>query len=243
MLPSWATVRRLFLSTVRRFSCGTASTSQTSATCYTAFALINDSTDADLLACMAYVFFPTFILEVDTVTNCHLQYAPLGRTTSLADLNYVQPKFLNDSSASTVSPLLVTLTPDDNVPHPVTPTPEEDVDPISNFPPPEYSISLQDLDRDELIQRLYSLEHAPTLAKGKAGLAPVCLPPPCCCCAGAAAAALLPPPLRCHPGCRPRRRHCYAAASAAAALPQSHRRCRCRLCFYPCHCHCHCRRF
>jgi hypothetical protein len=110
---------------------------------------------------------------VDTATNCHLQYAPLGLTTSLADLDFIQPKFLEDSSASTVSPLLVTLMPDDNIPRPVTLTPEDDVDPISDFPPPEYSISLQDLDRDELIQWLYSLEHAPTSAKRKAGLAPV----------------------------------------------------------------------
>jgi hypothetical protein len=50
------------------------------------------------------------------------------------------------------------------------PTPIYD---ISNLPPPEYSISLKDLDKEELIQRLYSLEHAPNSGTGKAVSAPV----------------------------------------------------------------------
>jgi hypothetical protein len=39
-----------------------------------------------------HVFFPTFILEVDTTTDCHLHYAPIGRGARLPDLDYVQPK-------------------------------------------------------------------------------------------------------------------------------------------------------
>jgi hypothetical protein len=62
-----------------------------------------------------YVFFPTFILKVDTATNCHLQYAPLGQTTTLADLDYVQQKFLQDSSAFAAVPLPVTIEPEDDV--------------------------------------------------------------------------------------------------------------------------------
>ena len=40
-----------------------------------------------------HVFFPTFIIEVDTATDCHLRYAPIGRQGRLPDLDYVQPKF------------------------------------------------------------------------------------------------------------------------------------------------------
>jgi hypothetical protein len=47
-----------------------------------------------------HVFFPTFIMEVDTATDCHLHYAPLGRTCGLPDLDYVQPKLLTTQSAS-----------------------------------------------------------------------------------------------------------------------------------------------
>ncbi len=122
-----------------------------------------------------YVFFPTFILEVDTATNCHLQYAPLGWTTTLADLDYVQPKFLQDSSASAAVPLPVTIEPEDNVDFPSyshypkkPPTPSTPIYNLFNFPPPEYSISLKDLDKEELIQWLYLLEHGPNLGTGKA---------------------------------------------------------------------------
>jgi hypothetical protein len=128
-----------------------------------------------------YVFFPTFILEVDTATDCHLQYAPLGLTTTLADLDYVQPKFLQDSSASAAVPLPVTIAPEDNVDlpsysshypkkQPTLPTP---IYHLSNLQPPEYSISLKDLDKEELIQQLYLLEHAPNSDTGKAVSAPV----------------------------------------------------------------------
>ncbi len=129
-----------------------------------------------------YIFFPTFSLKVDTATDCHLQYAPLGRTTTLADLDYVQPKFFQDSSASAAVPLPVTIEPEANVglpssyssrypkKPPMPPTPIYD---LSNLPPPEYSISLKDLDKEELIQRLYSLEHATNSGTGKAVSAPV----------------------------------------------------------------------
>jgi hypothetical protein len=39
-----------------------------------------------------HVFFPMFIVKVYTATDCHLQYAPIGREAGLADLDYVQPK-------------------------------------------------------------------------------------------------------------------------------------------------------
>jgi hypothetical protein len=132
-----------------------------------------------------YVFFPKFILEVDTATDCHLQYAPLGWITTLVDLDYVQPKFLQDSSTSAAVPLPVTIEPEDNIDipsyssnypkkPPMPPTPIYD---LSNLPPPKYSISLKDLDKEELIQWLYSLEHAPNSGTGKVVSAPV--PPEC----------------------------------------------------------------
>ncbi len=53
-----------------------------------------------------YVFFPSFIIEVDTATNCHLRYQPLGCTLGLADLDYVQSKHtpLASTTAATPSP-------------------------------------------------------------------------------------------------------------------------------------------
>jgi len=47
-----------------------------------------------------HVFFPTFILEVDTATDCHLQYKPISRNTLLSNLDYVQPKSVPSKSAS-----------------------------------------------------------------------------------------------------------------------------------------------
>jgi hypothetical protein len=55
LLPSWVMAWQLFLSTVRRSSCGTASMSLTSATLSTASGPINDSADVVLLECMAWV--------------------------------------------------------------------------------------------------------------------------------------------------------------------------------------------
>jgi hypothetical protein len=38
-----------------------------------------------------HVYFPTFVLLVDTSKDCHLAYKPLGRSTPLKTLHYVQP--------------------------------------------------------------------------------------------------------------------------------------------------------
>jgi hypothetical protein len=34
-----------------------------------------------------YIFFPTFIVEVDTATDCHLSYEPIGRSGTLPSLD------------------------------------------------------------------------------------------------------------------------------------------------------------
>jgi hypothetical protein len=64
-----------------------------------------------------HVFFPTFILEVDTATDCHLAYAPVSRLVGLPDLDYVQPKLPPKASAfasSMVSIPPATIKPDDD---------------------------------------------------------------------------------------------------------------------------------
>ncbi len=64
-----------------------------------------------------HVFFPTFIMEVDTATDCHLRYEPIRCACRFADLDYVQPKCVYDKSASvmttTIQPL-ATIEQDDN---------------------------------------------------------------------------------------------------------------------------------
>jgi hypothetical protein len=90
--------------------------------------------------------------------------------------------FVKDSSASAASPFPVIeddsyLTrnpvPTPVVPRPITPPPAEIFENSLDLPPPDYTLSLQDLDRDKIIQRLYSLEHTPRLANGKASSLPI----------------------------------------------------------------------
>jgi hypothetical protein len=62
-----------------------------------------------------YVFFPSFILEVDTAVDCHLSYEPLGRSATLSSLNYVQPVGHPSASSSTTIPLVpAVVKPDDD---------------------------------------------------------------------------------------------------------------------------------
>ena len=123
-----------------------------------------------------YVFFPSFIVEVDTATDCHLSYMALGRSTTLSSLDYVQPIRSPHTASATASipptaPAVI-KDDDDDVPPDLLPTyaphwpkkpptpPSTPVD-LSLIPPPAYSVRLKDLDRDELIQRLFLVEHAP----------------------------------------------------------------------------------
>jgi hypothetical protein len=41
--------------------------------------------------CM-HVYFPGVVLSVDTLTDCHLSYEPLGRSAPLSTLHHVQPR-------------------------------------------------------------------------------------------------------------------------------------------------------
>jgi hypothetical protein len=123
-----------------------------------------------------HVFFPTFILEVDTATDCHLQYTPIGRNTRLPALDYVQPKGVPSKSASAnattpqVTPSPIVIEDEEDVElaptfvghwpkrPPTPPTPPNPPLDMSLLPPSTYTSSLKDLDRDELIQRLYSVD-------------------------------------------------------------------------------------
>ena len=123
-----------------------------------------------------YIFFPLFIVEVDTTTDCHLSYMALGQSTTLLSLDYVQPIHSPHTASATASipPTAPAVIKDDDddvppdllppyAPHwpkkPPTP-PSTPVD-LSLIPPPAYSVRLKDLDQDELIQRVFLVEHAP----------------------------------------------------------------------------------
>jgi hypothetical protein len=117
-----------------------------------------------------FVFFPTFIVEVDTATDCHLSYEPIRHSGMLPSLDYVQPKSVVSSASNTKSlPSAPVVIEDDlndeDIPlmyaghwpkqPPLPPPPSYD---LSLIPPPSFSISLKDLTRDELISLLYSVE-------------------------------------------------------------------------------------
>jgi hypothetical protein len=57
------------------------------------------------------VYFPTFVLSVDTAIDCHLSFDPLGRSAPLATLHYVQPRCSPAVYPSEVSPSTSTAAP------------------------------------------------------------------------------------------------------------------------------------
>jgi hypothetical protein len=60
-------------------------------------------------------FFPSFILEIDTAVDCHLSYEPMGCSSSLSLLNYVQPILtVSASMTTTPSSAPAQIEPDDN---------------------------------------------------------------------------------------------------------------------------------
>jgi hypothetical protein len=140
-----------------------------------------------------HVFFPTFILEVDTATDCHLQYEPLGRSARLPDLDYVQPTSVSRGPAAAQAsashpepPTPVTIEPD-NTMEPTfashwpkrPPSPQPPPVDMSLLPPVQYTQSLKDLDRDKLIRHLYTLDsqldQPPQKAKSKSTSPLVCM--------------------------------------------------------------------
>ncbi len=62
---------------------------------------------AVLLVCTSwvfFVFFPLFLVEIDTAADCHLLYEPIGRSCTVSSLGFVQP-ILSISLASTTTAL------------------------------------------------------------------------------------------------------------------------------------------
>ena len=59
------------------------------------------------------VYFPTFVLQVDTAVDCHLSFAPLGHAAPLHSLHYVQPRCAPTSypTATVPAPAMSTATP------------------------------------------------------------------------------------------------------------------------------------
>jgi hypothetical protein len=127
-----------------------------------------------------YVFIPSFIFEVDTTPDCHLSYTPLGRNASISSLDYIQPVIPRHTASTTttvpsVSPAVIEDDDNDNdnanndILLEILPTyaslwpkkPPTALTPLINHSPlpfPSYETGLKDLDCDELIRRLFSLE-------------------------------------------------------------------------------------
>ena len=111
------------------------------------------------------MFFPSFIMEVDTALDCHLCCKPIRLDCCLADLDYLQPKYITDKSASATAPIPSTQPPatiePDDVPANLLkrpPSPQHPTLEISLLPLSMYTKSLADLDHNELIQWLYLVE-------------------------------------------------------------------------------------
>ncbi len=50
------------------------------------------------------VYFPSFVLSVDTSSDCTLSYEPLGQSAPLSTLHYVQPRSAPELHPSELSP-------------------------------------------------------------------------------------------------------------------------------------------
>jgi hypothetical protein len=80
------------------------------------------------------VYFPTFVLSVNTAVDCHLSFDPLDRSAPLATLHYVQPRCPPAVYPSEVSPSTSTAAPS-----PASPVMIED-DNVATLPSAEHPI-------------------------------------------------------------------------------------------------------
>jgi hypothetical protein len=124
-----------------------------------------------------HVFFPTFIIEVDRATDCHLHYAPVSHSAGIKELHYVQPTFPHKASASATSAASLppaTIEPDDddnnNASSNITylshwprcpPTPSPAGIDLNTITPTAFTKSLKDMDREDLSKLLFH-DTAPT---------------------------------------------------------------------------------
>jgi hypothetical protein len=124
------------------------------------------------------IFFPSFIIEVDIATDCHLRYQPLGRTLGLADLDYIQPKHTPSASTTAATPSPpVTIDPDDfdldNNAAPTyaahwpkhPPSPPVDQSNLSTLPAEtKFTKPLNEMSQEELFTLLHDSSSPPTTA-------------------------------------------------------------------------------
>jgi hypothetical protein len=110
-----------------------------------------------------FVFFPSFIVEVNIAMNCHLLYEPVGRSCTLSSLDYNQPissvSLASTTTALPSAPAIIEGNERDNIlPTCVGHWPKQPKPPsspnydISLIPPPAFTISLKDLSWDKLVK-------------------------------------------------------------------------------------------
>ena len=62
-----------------------------------------------------FVFFPSFIVEVNTTTDCHLSYSAVGRACTMSALDYVQPIQSHGAAATASVPSPTPVLVEDDV--------------------------------------------------------------------------------------------------------------------------------
>ncbi len=118
-----------------------------------------------------HVYFPTFIIKVDTTTDCHLHYAPISHSVGLPELHYVQPTFPPKAAASATSAASLppaTIEPDNdynnNDSNGVTyvshwpkcpPSPSPAAIDLNTITPTAFTKSLKDMDKEDLVKLLF----------------------------------------------------------------------------------------
>jgi hypothetical protein len=118
------------------------------------------------------VYFPTFVLSVDTAVDCRLSFDPLGQSAPLPTLDYVQPHSpaavypsevspaLSNATPSPVSPALVEDDDNNDVPLPTLPSwlaPDS-----SKMPSPDVDLSVLSNHLKRLMDAVNRLTLAPT---------------------------------------------------------------------------------
>ncbi len=120
-----------------------------------------------------FVYFPTFVLSVDTAVHHHLSFDPLKRSAPLPTLNYVQPHCPAAVFPSKGSPALSNATPspvslalvedDDNNDVPLPTLPSWLAPNSSKIPSPDVDLSVLSNHLKRLTDTVNRLTSAPTL--------------------------------------------------------------------------------
>jgi hypothetical protein len=114
-----------------------------------------------------YVYFPAFVLEVNSDTDSHLTYSPLGSSVTLSSLAYAQPKppVLAHASSLSTPPMGPTSTTLHVIPKDVVDSPTSTRPAVPSLPLPRPSSPndstpkvrlLSTMTRDEITQHLHT---------------------------------------------------------------------------------------